>query len=85
MHNTAWWPTERAPYEAFVHAHPRVAHPATLTWETERVDAFNRNRWLVIDSLKSTSAKATVDRPEAHRIRRSPTPASSGTPPAPDA
>jgi predicted esterase len=51
-HNTAWWLTERAPYEAFVQAHPRVAHPATLTWETERVDAFNRNRWLVIDSLR---------------------------------
>jgi predicted esterase len=61
-HNTAWWPTEREPYEAFVQAHPRVAHPATLTWETERVDAFNRNRWLVIDSLRTTSAKATVDK-----------------------
>ncbi len=61
-HNTAWWPTERAPYEAFVQAHPRVAHPVTLTWETERVDAFNRNRWLLIDSLRSTSAKATVDK-----------------------
>jgi predicted esterase len=52
VHNTAWWPTERAAYEQFVHAHPRVAHPAALTWETERVDAFNRNRWLVIDELR---------------------------------
>ena len=51
VHNTAWWPTERAPYEAFVHAHPRAAHPVSLTWETERADAFNRNRWLVIDGL----------------------------------
>ena len=52
VHNTAWWPTERAPYESFVHAHPRPAQPAALTWETERVDAFNRNHWLVIDSLR---------------------------------
>jgi dienelactone hydrolase len=53
VHNTAWWPTERAPYEEFVHAHPRAAHAATLTWETESADAFNRNRWLVIESLKA--------------------------------
>ena len=26
-HNTAWWPTERAPFEKFVHDHPRAAHP----------------------------------------------------------
>jgi hypothetical protein len=52
VHNTAWWPTERAPFEEFVHAHPRVPHPSTLTWETERADAFNRNRWLIIDGLK---------------------------------
>jgi predicted esterase len=63
VHNTTWWPTERAPYEAFVHSHPRPAHPATLTWETERIDAFNRNHWLVIDSLRSTSGNATADKP----------------------
>jgi predicted esterase len=51
-HNTNWWPTERAPYETFVHDHPRVPHPETLSWETERVDKFNRNRWLVIDKLR---------------------------------
>ncbi|MEO8677948.1 MAG: hypothetical protein ABI665_02805, partial [Vicinamibacterales bacterium] len=45
-HNTNWWPTERAPFESFVHDHPRVAHPEKLSWETERVDKFNRNRWL---------------------------------------
>ena len=28
VHNTAWWPTERAPFEQFVHDHPRAAHPA---------------------------------------------------------
>lgn len=58
-HNTDWWPTERAPFEQFVHEHPRAAHPAALTWETERVDRFNRNRWLVIDELRTDASRAT--------------------------
>ena len=58
-HNTAWWPTERAPFEQFVHDHPRPAHPAALSWETERVDRFNRNRWLVIDELRADASRAT--------------------------
>ena len=58
-HNTAWWPTERAPFEAFVHAHPRAAHPEALSWETERVDRFNRNRWLVINELRTDPSRAT--------------------------
>lgn len=51
-HNTAWWPTEREPFEQFVREHPRAAHPEKLSWETERVDKFNRNRWLVINELR---------------------------------
>jgi predicted esterase len=58
-HNTAWWPTERAPYEQFVREHPRAAYPAALTWETERVDRFNRNRWLVINELRSDKSRET--------------------------
>ncbi len=34
-HNTAWWPTEREPYETFVREHARVAHPTKVSWETE--------------------------------------------------
>jgi len=37
-HDTSWWPEERARYEAFLLAHPRVAHPDTVSWETERTD-----------------------------------------------
>ncbi len=59
-HNTAWWPTERSPFEAFVHEHPRAAHPAALSWETERVDRFNRNRWLVIDEIRTDPSRATA-------------------------
>jgi dienelactone hydrolase len=58
-HNTAWWPTERAPYEQFVHDHPRIAHPATLSWETERTDSFNRIRWLVINELRKKGSQDT--------------------------
>jgi dienelactone hydrolase len=59
QHNTAWWPTERAPFEQFVHEHPRTAHPAALSWETERVDRFNRNRWLVINELRADASRKT--------------------------
>jgi predicted esterase len=60
QHNTAWWPTERAPFEQFVREHPRTAHPSALSWETERVDRFNRNRWLVIDELRSDASRNTT-------------------------
>jgi hypothetical protein len=59
VHNTAWWPTERAPFETFVHDHPRAAHPDALSWETERVDRFNRNRWLIINELRADASRAT--------------------------
>jgi predicted esterase len=58
-HNTAWWPTERAPFEKFVHDHPRLPHPAALSWETERVDRFNRNRWLIINELRADASRQT--------------------------
>jgi hypothetical protein len=35
----------------FVATHARVAHPATISWTTERTDRYNRFRWLVIDQL----------------------------------
>ncbi len=50
-HDVSWWPVERPRYEAFLAAHPRTAHPATVSWETERTDRYNRFRWLVIDRL----------------------------------
>ncbi len=59
-HNTAWWPTEREPFETFVREHARVAHPAKLSWETERIDKFNRNRWLVINELRQDASRETV-------------------------
>ena len=39
--------------------HGRVAHPATLSWETERTDRFNRNRWLAIEELRHDGSRDT--------------------------
>ena len=58
-HNTAWWPTERTAFEKFVHDHPRAAHPEALSWETERVDRFNRNRWLIVNELRTDASRKT--------------------------
>ena len=30
-----------------------------MSWETERVDRFNRNRWLVINELRADASRAT--------------------------
>jgi poly(3-hydroxybutyrate) depolymerase len=51
-HNTAWWPEIKAPFEAFVRAHPREPHPERLTWSTDS-PATGRAHWLVIDSLRA--------------------------------
>jgi predicted esterase len=73
QHNTAWWPSERASFEKFVHDHPRAAHPPVLSWETERVDRFNRNRWLIINQLRAdaTRASALTDQGFFQHTRRS--------------
>lgn len=50
-HDTSWWPTERAAFEAFVRDHPRQPHPEAVSWESERTDRFNRAHWLVSTEL----------------------------------
>jgi hypothetical protein len=50
-HNTEWWPQERPLFEKYEASHRRVAHPERLSWETDRVDRYNRVRWLIIDEL----------------------------------
>ena len=50
-HSTAWWPEERAAFEAFVHDHPREPLPDRISWQTDRADHYNRAHWLVIDRL----------------------------------
>ena len=50
-HDTSWWPYERSLFEQFVKQKPRELQPAKVSWQTERVDRFNRADWLVIDKL----------------------------------
>ena len=50
-HSTGWWADERPEIEAFVQDHPREPLPDKISWQTERVDRFNRANWLVIDRL----------------------------------
>lgn len=69
-HDVSWWPEERPRFEAFVAAHPRVAHPERVTWETERTDRYNRFRWLVIDRLGSRLSDVAL--PDVNRYTRSP-------------
>ena len=58
-HNTNWWPEERAAFEQFVNAHPRNPLPDRLSWQTERVDRYNRIDWLVIDRLGHVDGEKT--------------------------
>jgi hypothetical protein len=50
-HDTSWWPYERSLFEQYVKQKPREAHPTRVSWQTERVDRFNRADWLVIDKI----------------------------------
>jgi len=71
-HDTSWWPeAEREPYETFLHAHPREAHPAAISWETERTDRYNRFRWLVIDDLGARESDRQLE--DVNTFRPSPT------------
>lgn len=58
-HNTSWWPTMKEEFEAFVAAHPREAHPARISWETDDAARRNRAHWVVIDKLASRGAAST--------------------------
>ena len=60
-HDTSWWPDERAKYEAFLAGQARQAHPVRVSWETERVDRYNRFRWVVIDRLGARPSDAALD------------------------
>ena len=60
-HDTSWWPYERGLFEQFVKQKPRVAHPARVSWETERIDRFNRADWLIIDRLGPGTSEASFE------------------------
>jgi hypothetical protein len=70
-HDTSWWPAERAKYEAFLAGHPRKAHPARVSWETERVDRYNRFRWVVVDQLGTRPSEVALE--DVNRFSRAAT------------
>jgi dienelactone hydrolase len=59
-HSTEWWPNERPEFESFVHDHPREPLPDTISWQTERVDRFNRAHWLIIDRLGAVEGESRL-------------------------
>jgi dienelactone hydrolase len=60
-HDTSWWPEERPKYEAFLARSLRDPHPARISWETDRVDRYNRFRWLVIDRLGARPSDVALE------------------------
>ena len=58
-HDTSWWPFERGLFEQFVKQKPRVAHPARVSWETERTDKFNRADWVIVDTIGPSGTDAS--------------------------
>ena len=59
-HNTDWWLEERQSYETFVEDHPRDPLPDKISWETERIDRYNRAHWLVIDRLGNIKTESAL-------------------------
>jgi hypothetical protein len=68
-HNTGWWPEERAAFEEFVDAHPRNSLPDRLSWQTERVDRYNRFDWLIIDRLGHVDSETDLPDSNATGVR----------------
>lgn len=52
-HDTSWWDQEQFDIDDFVDESPRDPLPSKLTWQTERVDRYNRAHWLVITRLST--------------------------------
>ena len=61
-HDTSWWPFERSLFEQFVKQKPRVAHPARVSWETERIDKFNRADWVIVEAIGPSATDAQSSR-----------------------
>jgi hypothetical protein len=70
-HDTAWWPEVKDAYEAFVHGHPRMPFPETLTWETADPHRFGRAHWLQIDAIGQTP-DGLRDLPDVNVYTRAP-------------
>lgn len=61
-HDLRWWPEEAPNINRFLQAHGRNPYPDRITWETDRVDRWNRAFWLVIDQLGSAPGEVRFPR-----------------------
>lgn len=60
-HDTSWWESEAAAMDSFMDDVQRRPMPTALSWETERVDRYNRAHWLVITELGSVDGESELD------------------------
>lgn len=60
-HDMSWWEKEAPAMDAFMAEWARRPMPPRLSWETDRVDRYNRSHWLVIDELGSVSGEPELN------------------------
>lgn len=59
-HETTWWAEEQFDVDDFVDTSERDPLPSRVSWETERVDRYNRAHWVVITRLGPRSSDAEL-------------------------
>jgi predicted esterase len=60
-HHMRWWPDEQERIGAFLSNTVREPLPRRLSWETDRVDRFNRHHWLVVTELGGVPRESSLD------------------------
>lgn len=60
-HDVSWWDDEKPAMDAFMSEQARRPLPARLSWETERIDRYNRAHWLVITELGAVDGEPALD------------------------
>lgn len=67
-HSTSWLQDESSSIEEFVHDSLRDPLPSRISWETDRVDRFNRAHWLIIDRLGAVEGESKL--PDSNLLER---------------
>jgi hypothetical protein len=62
-HDLNWLPSLRDTISRFTSTHPRKTFPDTLYWQTENIDRYNRNHWVIINRVAKTRGNGIVDDP----------------------
>lgn len=59
-HDTRWLPEKKAEIEAFKNKNSRDPLPDTVQWTTSQTDRYNRNHWLIVDTLATEGEPGRV-------------------------